>query len=437
VRALLAIVLASYVVVVVDVSVVIAALPRIRDGLGFSPAALSWVQNAYTLAFGGLLLLGARLGDVLGRRRVFLAGTALFTVASLAVAVAQTPAELLAARAAQGVGAAVLAPATLAFLTTCFPEGRERTRAVAWYGASAGLAMTLGLVLGGLLTQWPSWRAGFLVNVPIGVALVVAGRRYLPESTRHEGPLDVAGALGSTVGMTALVYGIVHSADAGWRDARTLATVAGGLAVLAAVVAHERRAAQPVVPLRLLADRERAGAYASRFAYLGGMLGFWFFVTQFLQGVKGYSPLEAGLAFLPATAPNVAAALAVPRLTRRFGNGRLLAGALVLTVAGMAWLAQLDAGTPYATGIALPMLLLGLGQGASLAPLTAAGVARVADADAGAASGLVATAHQLGGSFGLSVLVAVFAARGYGGALAAGTGFLVLSLGVAVACVRR
>jgi predicted MFS family arabinose efflux permease len=203
--------------------------------------------------------------------------------------------------------------------------------------------------------------------------------------------------------------------------------------VLTAVVAHERRAAQPVVPLRLLADRERAAAYASRFAYLGGMLGFWFFVTQFLQGVKGYSPLEAGLAFLPATAPNVAAALAVPRLTRRFGNGRLLAGALVLTVAGMAWLAQLDAGTPYATGIALPMLLLGLGQGASLAPLTATGVARVADADAGAASGLVATAHQLGGSFGLGVLVAVHAGHGTGGALWAATGFLVLALVLATA----
>jgi predicted MFS family arabinose efflux permease len=235
--------------------------------------------------------------------------------------------------------------------------------------------------------------------------------------------------------MTALVYAIVHSADAGWAAGSTLVALAAAALLLALLVARERGAAQPIVPLRLLADRERACAYASRFAYLGGMLGFWFFVTQYLQGAKGYGPLAAGLAFLPATAPNVATALAVPRLTRRIGNAPLLVGALALSVAAMAWLARIGPDTPYLTGIAPPMLLLGIGQGASLAPLTAAGMARVADRDAGAASGVISSVHQLGGSLGLSVLVAVAAAGGTSAALTGATGFLALALAIALGAV--
>jgi EmrB/QacA subfamily drug resistance transporter len=454
------IVLISYLMIVLDISIVIAALPRMQQGLGFSATGLSWVQTAYTLAFGGLLLLGARAGDLLGRRRMFVTGLGLFTLASLAIGLAQSPGALIAARAAQGVGAAVLAPSTLALLTTSFAEGPPRTRAVAWYGAVAGIGASLGLVLGGVLTDTVSWRAGFFLNVPIGIALMIAAPRVVAETQRHSGRLDVAGAVSSTLGMTSLVYGLVRSADAGWVDPVTLLALVAGLALLAFFVGHERRAAQPIMPLRLFADPERAAAYAGRMLFLGAMMGFWFFTTQYLQAVDGYTPLQAGVAFLPMTVVNFAVAVAVPRLTillgnerlgqARIGNGRLLAVGLTITLLGMCWLSRLSADTSYLTGVALPMLLIGAGQGAALSPLTAAGIARVAPQDAGAASGLVNVAHQLGGSLGLGILVTVFAAAGSTGiaadavlaqrisaALTAGAGMLAVALVLVVALVVR
>jgi EmrB/QacA subfamily drug resistance transporter len=406
----LVIVLASYLIIVLDISIVITALPKIHTTLGFSATGLSWVQNAYLLAFGGLLLLGARAGDVLGRRRMFIVGLSLFTVASVAVGAAQTEAWLIAARAAQGVGAAVLAPSTLALLTTTFPEGTERTRAISLYAAVAGVGATLGLVAGGMFAGWLSWRVGFFVNAPIGLALILAAARYLPETRRRAGRLDAAGALSSTLGMVALVYGIVRSADAGWSDPLTLAGLAAGIGLLVVFVATERHAAQPVMPLRLFASRERTGAYVARLLFLGAMVPFWFFTTQYLQQVLGDNPVQAGLAFLPTTIVNFAAAMAVPGLTRRYGNARVLLGGLALGTVGMAWLGQLSADSGYLTAIALPMMLIGAGQGGALGPLTAAGVAGVAPEDAGAASGVTNVAHQLGGSLGLGVLVAVFAA---------------------------
>jgi MFS family permease len=216
--AVLTIILVSYLMMVLDISIVITALPKIHDGLGFSATGLSWVQNAYTLAFGGLLLLGARAGDILGRRRMFVAGIALFTAASLAIGLSQSPAWLIGARALQGVGAAVLAPSTLALLSTNFAEGPQRTRAVAYYGAVAGVGASIGLVLGGVLADLLSWRVGFFINLPIGIALMLAARHCLTETDRRAGELDLAGALSSTFGMTMLVYGIVRSAVAGWSD---------------------------------------------------------------------------------------------------------------------------------------------------------------------------------------------------------------------------
>ncbi|HEV7805871.1 MAG TPA: MFS transporter [Solirubrobacteraceae bacterium] len=343
----LVVVLTSYLMIVLDISIVITALPRIHSTLGFSATGLSWVQNAYLLAFGGLLLLGARAGDLLGRRRMFMVGLSLFTVASVAVGAAQTEAWLIAARAAQGVGAAVLAPSTLALLTTTFPEGSERTRAVSLYAAVAGVGATLGLVAGGMFAGWLSWRVGFFVNAPIGVALILAARRYLPETERRTGRLDAVGALSSTLGMVALVYGIVRSADAGWNDLLTLSTLAAAVGLLAGFVATERHAEQPVMPLRLFSSRERSGAYAARLLFLGAMAPFWFFTTQYLQQVSGDSPVQAGLAFLPTTIVNFAAALAVPMLTRRYGNARVLLGGLALGTIGMAWLGQLSAHTGY------------------------------------------------------------------------------------------
>jgi len=411
-NAVLAIILVSYLMIVLDISIVITALPKIRADLGFSATGLTWVQSAYTLAFGGLLLLGARAGDILGRRRMFIAGLALFIIASLLVGAAPSAAWLVAARAVQGVGAAVLAPSTLALLSTNFAEGPERTRAVGYYGAVAGIGASIGLVLGGVLADWLSWRVGFFINLPIGMALVWGARRHLAETELRPGRFDLPGALASTLGMGALVYGIVRSAAQGWGDAVTLTSVVGGVVLLALFVWIESRAKQPIMPLRLFGSGARNGAYAARVLFLGAMVGFWFFTSLLLQSGIGYSALAAGVAFFPMSLANFATALAVPRLTRRFGNGLLLAGGLTLALIGMASLSWAAVHAPYAMGLALPMVLIGVGQGASLSPLTVAGIAGVAAEDAGAASGLVNVAHQLGGSLGLGVLTVVFAAAG-------------------------
>ncbi|GAA3703621.1 MFS transporter [Arthrobacter ginkgonis] len=412
--AVLAIILVSYFMIVLDTSIVITGLPKIRDELGFTAADLSWVQNAYVLVFGGLLLLGARAGDILGRRRVFVAGLVVFGLASLAIGAAPSAAWLLAARAVQGVGAAVLAPSSLALLTAGFPEGRERTRALAAYGATAGIGASVGLVLGGLLADWLSWRVGFLINAPIAVVMVFAALRQLPETERRAGRFDLAGAACSTLGMGSLVYGIVHVADAGWGDPATLGALAAGVVLMGGLVLNEARARQPIMPLGLFASRERSGAYLARLLFVGAMMGYFFFTTQFLQGVYGFGPLQAGLAFMPMTVVNFFVALAVPRLTGRIGNTALLASGIAATLAGMGWLSRLEADSPYVVAVALPMALIGIGQGLAFGPLTAAGIAGVGSRDAGAASGVVNTAHQLGGSLGIGILVLVAAAAGTG-----------------------
>lgn len=405
----LAIIVASYLMIVVDISIVITGLPRIQASLGFSAAQLSWVTNAYTLAFGGLLLLGARTGDILGRQRMFIFGLSVFTLASLAIGLAPTAAWLLTARAIQGAGAAILAPTTLALLSTHFAEGPARTRALSLYAAAAGVGATLGLVLGGLFADLVSWRAGFFINLPLGLLLIVAARRHIAETPKRPGDFDLGGAVSSTLGMTALVYGLVRAAETGWADALAQAALVGAVLMVAAFVWIERRVRQPILPLRLLASRARAGAYLARMLFIGGAVGFWFFSTQFLQGVMHLRPLQAGLAFLPVTLPNFASAMAVPKLARRFGNERLLLAGLLLGVAGLLWLGLADANASYWRDVAPPMLLIGLGQGLLLAPLTAAGVAGVDREDAGAASGMVNVAHQLGGALGLGLLVVVFA----------------------------
>lgn len=406
----LVIIVASYLMIVVDISIVITGLPRIQAELGFSAAQLSWVTNAYTLTFGGLLLLGARAGDILGRRRMFIAGLSLSTFASGVIGLSQSATMLLGARAVQGVGAAVLAPSTLALLSTHFAEGPARTRALSMYAAAAGIGATLGLVLGGLFADLLSWRAGFFINLPIGVALMVAAKRYIAETATEIGRFDVVGAASSTLGMSALVYGLVRAAEGGWQDSAALAGLGGGALMLAVFIGIERRVGHPVLPLRLLDHRERAGAYAARMLFMAGAVGFWFFSTQFLQGVLHLRPLQAGLAFLPVTLPNFASAIAGPRLARPHGNDSLLLVGLFLGAVGLLWLGQADATASYWLNVAPPMVLIGLGQGLLMGPLTAAGVTGVAQKDAGAASGLVNVAHQLGGALGLGVLVLVFAA---------------------------
>jgi EmrB/QacA subfamily drug resistance transporter len=430
----LGVILATYLMIVLDASVVITALPSIAERLDFSPAALSWVQSAYALTFGGLLLLGARMGDILGRRRTFVAGIALFTVASFLGGLAQTQSWLLGARALQGVGAAIAAPSTLAMLSVSFPEGPERVRALAAYGAVAGGGGSVGLVLGGMLTDWISWRWGLWINVPVGAVLVWLAPRVLAETERRPGRFDLPGAAASTAGMTALVYGFVHAAEAGWGDPLTVASFVAAAILLTAFVAVERRAAQPVTPLRLFADRGRAGAYAARMLLVGGMFSMFFFLSQYLQGVQGFSPLQAGLAFLPMTLVLFSTVQLVPWLSARWGDPRLLVTGVSVALGGMVWLSRLDETTPYFPGIALPLVLLGLGMGAALAPLTGAGIAGVAPEDAGAASGIVNAAQQLGASLGISVLVTIAAgSRGAVGQALDGAARADLAHGVATA----
>jgi len=439
----LAIILAGYLLILIDVSILMSALPRIDADLGFSDTGLSWAQNAYTLTFGGLLLLGARAGDLLGRRRTFIAGITLFTVASLAVGLAHSPAGMIAARAVQGVGAATLAPSTLALLSTSFPEGPQRTRAMAAYGALAGIGTSLGLILGGVLTETLSWRYGFFLNVPVGLAAIVAAPRYLHETGRHAGRLDLPGALSSTLGAGALVFGIVHSADAGWGSPTTIASMLVGLTLVTVFVANQAHAAQPLMPLRLFASRRRAGAYAARFLFNGVLVSFFFFMTQYLQGVSGYSPLQAGLAFLPVTAAAFAAAAVTPRLGARLSNDTLAVAGCAAMLAGTAWMSGVSVSTGYLAGIALPMIVFGIGQGLGLSSLTSAGMAGVAPRDAGVAGGLVNVAHHLGGAVCLGILVTVFDAAGsnasgarslladrVSAALTAATVLLILALAV-------
>lgn len=410
----LAVILAGYLLVLIDVSILMVALPRIHHDLGFSATNLSWAQNAYTLTFGGLLLLGARAGDLLGRRRTFTAGIALFAAASLAVGLSGSPSSMIVARAVQGIGAAILAPSTLALVSTSFPEGPQRTRAMAAYGALAGIGTSIGLILGGALTQWLSWRVGFFLNAPIGLVAIVAAPRLLEETGRHPGRLELAGALTSTLGVAALVYGIVRSADAGWTDTITLIALAAGLVLVGLFVWGQKRSPEPIMPLRLFAGRERSGAYAARFLFNGALLSFYFFMTQYLQGVSGDTPLQAGAAFLPVTAAAFAAATATPRLLRTTSNALLAAAGCAAMLIGIVWMGRISASTGYLTGLVVPMVIFGLGQGLGLSTLTTGGLAGVNRQDAGVAGGLVNVAHHTGGALGLGILVTIFAAAGAG-----------------------
>ncbi|MGW4391787.1 MFS transporter [Streptomyces sp. NPDC004685] len=406
---ILSVICVSYFMVILDNSIVFTALPQIRSAMGFSETSLSWITNAYVLVFGGLLLLGARAGDLFGHRRVFVFSLVVFSLTSLLVGAAPTQWWLITARGLQGIGAAVLAPSALSLLTRSFAEGRARNRAMAAYSAVAGLGAAFGLVVGGLVAELISWRAGFFLNVPVGAVMIVLALRFLPESERRPGRFDIAGAVLATLGSTALVLGIVDAADFGWRAPWTLVPLVTGALMLGLFVAVEGRAAQPIVPLRLFARRERSGAYLARMLYMGAMMGFFFFTAQFVQSVYHWTPLQAGLAFLPMTLVNFVFAVQVPRILDRAPRPLVLLTGVVLTAVGMAWLSRLGLHTPYLTGVALPMVLIGAGQGLTLAPLASSGVDGVAPADAGAGSGLVNTVHQIGSALSLSVLTAVAA----------------------------
>jgi EmrB/QacA subfamily drug resistance transporter len=404
----LGLILACQLMVVLDATIVNIALKDIKDALHFSPAGLSWVVNAYTLTFGGFLLLGARAGDILGRRRVFIAGIAVFTAASLAGGFAQTAAELLTARAVQGIGGALASPSALALLMTMFPGQRERTRAIGLYTAVSIGGSAVGLIAGGMLSQWASWRWVLFVNVPIGVAVLILARLVLPETNRNRGTFDLTGALTSTLGMSSLVYGFVHAATAGWANPVTIAAFAFGAVLLAGFVITESRAASPITPLRLFADRNRATSYVARLLLVAGMMGMFFFLTQFLRDILGYSDVQTGFAFVPLTVTVFTASqLSARFLVERFGSRRVMLTGLTFSTAGMLMLTQLNEHSGY-TALLIPLIVFGAGNGLAFVPLTTAALDGVDPKDAGAASGLVNVMQQVGGSVGLAVLVTIF-----------------------------
>jgi EmrB/QacA subfamily drug resistance transporter len=400
--------LGAQLMIILDATVVNIALPHIQTGLRFSDTSLSWVLNGYTLTFGGLLLLGGRAGDILGRRRMFIAGIAIFTVSSLAGGLATSAGLLLAARAVQGVGGALASPAVLALVISAFPEGRERTRALAIYTGVITGGSSLGLVLGGVITEWLSWRWVLFINVPIGIAVLAVTPLFVAETPRQSGKFDLVGAVTSTAGVGALVYGFTRAASNGWGDHVGVAAFVAAAVLLAAFIVNETRVPQPITPLRLFASLPRSGSFVARLLLVAGMFGMFYFLTLFLQEVTGFSALRAGIAFLPMTIVLFGVSRAAPRLMPLIGPRRLMIAGLLPVIAGMAWLSQVSASTGYWTGVLGPMLLFGIGMGMVFVPLTTASLAGVAPRDSGAASSMVNVMQQVGGSLGLAVLVAVF-----------------------------
>ncbi|HMD25875.1 MAG TPA: MFS transporter [Streptosporangiaceae bacterium] len=404
----LAIMLGAQLMIILDATVVNIALPHIQASLHFSSTSLSWVMNAYTLTFGGLLLLGGRAGDILGRRRVFLAGIGLFTLSSLVGGLSTSAGMLLAARAVQGAGGALAAPAVLALIVSGFREGRERTRALGIYMGVITGGSSLGLVLGGVITEWLSWRWVLFINVPIGIAVLAIAPLFVAETPRQAGRFDLAGAVTSTAGVASLVYGFVCAAADGWGDHLTLAAFGAAAVLLAGFLVIESRVHQPITPLRLFADASRSGSFAARLLLLAGMFGVFFFLTQFLQKVMGFSPLRAGVAFLPLTAALFGMSRTAPRLMPRLGAKPLMIIGMLPAIVSLAWLSRVSPATGYWSGVFGPMMLLGIGMGLVFVPLTTASLAGVAPADSGAASSMVNVMQQVGGALGLAVLVAVF-----------------------------
>ncbi len=404
------VILTAQLMVVLDSTVVNVALPHIQTGLRFSATSLSWVLNAYILTFGGFLLLGARAGDLMGRRRVFLAGIVLFTVSSMLGGLAVTSWMLLAARALQGVGAAFAAPSALSLLTTTFREGPQRVRAIALYTTMSAAGAATGLVAGGVLTEWASWRAVMFVNVPIGIVVLLVGRIVLVETEQRHGRFDLAGAVTSTLGMTGIVLGLVEAGTKGWGSPDTLAPLFAGVVLLGLFGHVERRAAEPILPLRLLGHGARSAANAARGLVYAGMYGMFFFMSQFLQDVDRYSPIRTGVAFLPVPISVFASSQFTSRvLVRRFPARTVMLSGIALSFVGLSMSTLIQPGISYAE-IVPALVFLGAGSGMSFVSLTSASLADVAPHDAGAASGLVNVSQQIGGAVGLAALVTVFGA---------------------------
>ncbi|MDX3384620.1 MFS transporter [Streptomyces niveiscabiei] len=433
-RWLLPVVLTVQFLVSLDLSVVNVALPAIRVGLGFGGGALSWVVNAYALAFGGLLMLGGRLADVVGRRRVLIAGFAVFGGASLGGGLALEPWQLIAARVVQGVGAAGLAPVALALVTVNFPAGAARSRALGLWGAAGAAGGAVGVLAGGLLTDWVGWRAVMLVNVPVVLGVLAVVRRAVPADGRTGGGrLDLAGALLVTGGTGMLVLGSVRTETYGWGDWRTAGGAGLGLVLLAGFVAAEARVREPLLRPGLLRGRPVLAANVFTLLLSAGQFGTFYFTSLHLQQVRGYGPTATGVSFLPFCAAIVLGTALAPRLLARFGAGRLMLTGGLLGAAGIALFAlTVSPDGTFWRSVLLPQLVAGLGIGLSFVPLGSAATEGVPAGETGMASGLLNSSRQVGGAVGLAVLVGVsaggFAAAYWAAAGALGAGAVAAGL---------
>jgi EmrB/QacA subfamily drug resistance transporter len=399
----LTIISTAQLMIVLDASVVNIALPSIQTDLGFSAANLPWVINAYVVVFGGLMLLGGRAGDLLGRRRIFMAGIGLFTLASLLGGMAQSEAWLLGARALQGAGAAIAAPTALALITTTFPAGPPRNRAFAVYAAMSGMGAAIGLIVGGSLTE-VSWRWTLFINIPIGIVLIALTPRFLAESSPQPGRFDLLGALLGTGGLVAVVYGLTHAATHEWTSPLTIALLVGGVGLLVAFLVIESRVEHPLMPMRILADRTRAVSFVTMLIIGAAIFSTFYFISLFVQQVLGYSPLKAGLAFLPFSAGIVVSAQIASALASRV-DPRWIAGAgAAISAVGMWGNSQLTVESTYLTGLLPWILVNSIGMGFAFVPLTLTAVSRIAREDSGVGAGVLNTMQQIGGALGLATL---------------------------------
>jgi EmrB/QacA subfamily drug resistance transporter len=437
--------------VVLDATIVNVALPSIQKDLNLSEGNLQWIVNAYTLVFGGFLLLGGRAGDLLGRKRLFLIGIVIFTGASLLDGLANSEGMLIGARALQGLGAALVSPAALSIIATTFKEGAERAKALGVWAAIAIGGSAIGLVLGGVLTQYFSWPWIFFVNVPVGIATFLFSARLIPESRDEhaEQNYDVAGAVTGTGGLMALVYAIVDAQDAGWGSTKTLGFFTLAAALLVAFVLIELRTKAPLVRLSIFRTRSLLTANIAMFLAMSGMFAMFFFNTLYIQRVLGYGPLEAGVAFLPFSAGIMISAGIASQFAPRLGVRPVAAAGFILSAAGLVLLTQLPVDGSYVTNVLPAIALSSLGMGAVFMPLTLIATTGLEDADQGLASGLFNTSQQIGGALGLAVLSTLATSKmpstgnatsnlvtGFHWAFGAGAVVMVVALGVMVALLR-
>ncbi len=405
----LAVIAVAQLMVVLDVAIVNVALPSIQRSLHFTATNLEWVVNAYAIAFGGLLLLGGRAGDLYGRRRMFIAGTLLFTIGSLAGGLATTSTLLIAARVVQGIGGAIVAPTALSLLADTFAEGKARNRALGVYSAVSAGGGALGLLLGGVITNYFSWRWILFVNVPVGIVLALVAPRVLLASGGRSGRLDLPGAIAVTGGATLLVYSLSRASTHGWRDSLTVATLTIAVGLLVVFVAIEALSREPLMPLRIFVNRNRSGAYVLSLAIGAVLSGMLFLLTLFLQNVLSFTPLQAGFAFLPTAAGVAVGAGITSRLVGRIGSRVPMTLGALLVALGLFWLSGVTMHAGYASHVLGPLLVLAVGLGGVFVSTSVTAISGVTPGESGLASALLNVGRQLGGSLGIAVLGTVAA----------------------------